>query len=83
MLNRISTKLDSPIRSSNDRFFEQSVCFIELSAVYSVHKWVNSTITDELLSLVLVLLELIFVSDGSFEVVAIIFDAVIPFIYLI
>ena len=36
-----------------------------------VHKWFNSTITDELLSKVLVLLELIFIRDGSFEVSAI------------
>ena len=36
-----------------------------------VHKWFDSTITDELLSKVLVLLELIFIRDGSFEVAAI------------
>lgn len=37
----------------------------------TVHKWFNSTITDELLSKVLVILELIFIRDGSFEVSAI------------
>ena len=36
-----------------------------------VLKWFDSTITDELLSKVLVLLELIFIRDGSFEVAAI------------
>ena len=36
-----------------------------------VHKWFHSTVTDDLLSKVLVLLELIFVRDGSFEVAAI------------
>ena len=36
-----------------------------------VHKWFDSTITEELLSKVLVLLELISVRDGSFEVAAI------------
>jgi hypothetical protein len=36
------------------------------------NKWFNiSTITDELLSEVLVVLELIFIRDGSFEVAAI------------
>ena len=36
-----------------------------------VHKWFDSTITDELLSKLLVLLKLIFIRDGSFEVAAI------------
>jgi hypothetical protein len=36
-----------------------------------VHKRFNSIISDELLSEVLVLLELIFIRDGSFEVAAI------------
>ena len=37
---------------------------------YTAHNWFRSTITDELLSKVLVLLELIFTRDGSFEVTA-------------
>ena len=36
----------------------------------TVYNWFRSTITDELLSKVLVLLELIFTRDGSFEVTA-------------
>jgi hypothetical protein len=36
-----------------------------------VHKWFDSTITDELLSKVLVLLGLFYIRDGSFEVAAI------------
>jgi hypothetical protein len=36
-----------------------------------VQTWFDITITDELLNEVLVLLELIFIRDGSFEVAAI------------
>ena len=62
----------SPVRR-NALICSQKYLALDIQRVNGnmVHKWFDSTITDELLSKVLVLLELIFIRDGSFEVAAI------------
>ena len=50
--------------------FKKRVSDIQRVNNNPVNNWFNSTITDELLCEVVVLLELIFIRDGSFEVAA-------------
>ena len=51
--------------------FSEKYHALDIQRVHTVHKWFNSTVTDELVSKVLVLLELFFIRDGSFKVAAI------------
>jgi len=46
------------------------LCNIRNFDSFTVQHWIEGTLTEELLSDVLVLLELIFIRDGSFDVTA-------------